>query len=247
MITNSQSGTTIDEVAPSIYRISTPTTALPGGFTFNQYLVGGEEPMIFHTGPKGIFPLVAEAIATVLPVEGLRWIAFSHYEADECGSLNDFLSRAPKALPLCGQVGAMVSVNDIAIRPARALADGEVLELGSKRVRWFDAPHLPHGWDCGFLFEETTRTLFSGDLFTQPGAEHKAVTEGDILGPSEAMRAQMDYFAHAPNTAALIAKLAATNPKTLACMHGSAWTGDGSGLLLQLSDALTATKAAAAA
>jgi flavorubredoxin len=247
MITNSQTGTRIDEVAPSIYRISTPTALLPGGFTFNQYLLAGEQPLLFHTGPRGMFPLVSEAIASVLPVERLRWISFSHYEADECGSLNDFLERAPNAVPLCSQVGAMVSINDIAIRPARPLADGEVLDLGAMRVRWLDAPHLPHGWDCGYLFEETTKTLLSGDLFTQPGAEHKPVIEGDILGPSEAMRAQMDYYAHSPATATLIEKLAATKPRTLACMHGSAWTGDGSGLLIDLSRSLAATRMAAIA
>lgn len=176
-------------------------------------------------------------------MDSLRWVAFSHFEADECGSLNDFLTLAPKATPVCSQVGAMVSVNDIAIRPARALADAEVLDLGSKRMRWLDAPHLPHGWDCGYLFEETTATLFSGDLFTQPGADHQPVTEGDILGPSEAMRSQMDYYAHSPATAALLAKAAATKPKTLACMHGSAWRGDGAGLLMELSSALTAKSA----
>jgi glyoxylase-like metal-dependent hydrolase (beta-lactamase superfamily II) len=141
----------------------------------------------------------------------------------------------------------MVSINDIAVRPARPLSDGEVLELGEKRVRWLDAPHLPHGWDCGYLFEETTKTLLCGDLFTQPGTEHKAVTEGDILGPSEAMRAQMDYYAHSEATASLIDKLAGTKPRTLACMHGSAWTGDGSRLLLDLSRSLGATNAVAAA
>lgn len=242
MITNSQSGTRIDEVAPSIYRISTPTTLLPGGFTFNQYLLAGEQPLLFHTGPRGMFPLVAEAIASVLPVESLRWIGFSHVEADESGSLNDFLARAPQALPLCGRVGAMVSVNDLADRPARPLADGEVLDLGPMRVRWLDAPHLPHGWDCGYLFEETTKTLLCGDLFTQPGADHEAVTEGDILGPSEGMRSQMDYYAHSPASATLFEKLAATKPKTLACMHGSAWTGDGSRLLLDLSRSLASTR-----
>ncbi len=247
MITNSQTGTRIDEVAPSIYRIATPAPQVAGGFSFNQYLVAGPEPLLFHTGPQGMFPLVSEAIASVIPVESLRWISFSHVEADECGSLNGFLARAPKALPLCGQVGAMVSINDIALRPARPLSDGEVLDLGEKRVRWLDAPHLPHGWDCGYLFEETTSTLLCGDLFTQPGTEHKPVTDGDILGPSEAMRAQMDYYAHSPATAAHLEKLAATRPRTLACMHGSAWTGDGSRLLLDLSRSLGATGAAAAA
>jgi len=244
MITNSRSGTRIDEVAPSIYRISTPVTALPGGFSFNQYLLLGEEPLLFHTGPRRLFPLVQEAVGAVTPVERLRFVAFSHVEADECGGLNDFLAKAPGASPVCGQVAAMVSIDDLADRPARPLADAEVLDLGGLRVRWIDAPHLPHGWDCGYLFEETTSTLLCGDLFTQPGAEHAPLTEGDILGPSEAMRSQLDYFAHSPSTGPLLEKLAATRPKALACMHGSAWAGDGERLLLDLAEALTSPQAA---
>jgi flavorubredoxin len=244
MITNSQSGTRIDEVAPSVYRVSTPVKVVPGGFSFNQYLLAAEEPLLFHTGPRRMFPLVQEAVATVLPVERLRWVAFSHVEADECGGLNDFLARAPEAAPVCSQVAAMVSVDDLADRKARPLADGETLDLGGMRVRWLDAPHLPHAWECGYLFEETTGTLLCGDLFTQPGAEHAPVTEGDILGPSEAMRAQMDYFSHSRNAPDLLRKLAATRPRTLACMHGSAWTGDGERLLRDLSGALNAVEVA---
>jgi len=239
MITNPGSGTRVDEVAPSVYRISTPVTILPGGFSFNQYLVKDDQPLLFHTGPRRMFPLVREAIAAVMPVERLRYVAFSHVEADECGSLNELLAVAPQAEPLCGSIAAMVSVNDLADRPPRALADGESLALGSKRVRWFDAPHLPHGWECGYLFEETTATLFCGDLFTQPGAEHAPLTTGDILGPSEAMRLAMDYYAHGKDTRGLLEKLAATRPTTLACMHGSAWSGDGGRLLLELADELS--------
>jgi flavorubredoxin len=239
MITNPGSGTRVDEVAPSVYRISTPVTILPGGFSFNQYLVKDDQPLLFHTGPRRMFPLVREAIAAVTPIERLRYVAFSHVEADECGSLNELLAVAPQAEPLCGSVAAMVSVNDLADRPARALADGETVSLGGKRVRWLDAPHLPHGWECGYLFEETTGTLFCGDLFTQPGAEHAPLTTGDILGPSEAMRLAMDYYAHAKDTRGLLEKLAATKPKTLACMHGSAWSGDGGRLILDLADVLS--------
>jgi flavorubredoxin len=239
MITNPGTGTRVDEVAPSVYRISTPVTILPGGFSFNQYLVVDEQPLLFHTGPRRMFPLVREAIAAVIPVERLRYVAFSHVEADECGSLNELLAAAPQAEPLCGSIAAMVSVNDLADRPARALADGEAVSLGAKRVRWLDAPHLPHGWECGYLFEETTSTLFCGDLFTQPGAEHAPLTTGDILGPSEAMRLAMDYYAHAKDTRGLLEKLAATKPKTLACMHGSAWSGDGGRLLLDLANVLS--------
>jgi flavorubredoxin len=238
MITNPQSGTRVDEVAPSIFRISTPASAVPGGFSFNQYLIVDEDPLLFHTGPRRVFPLVREAIAAVMPVERLRWAGLSHVEADECGALNALLAAAPKAHPLCSRVAAMVSVDDLADRPARGLGEGETVSLGRARVRWLDAPHLPHAWECGYLFEETTATLLCGDLFTQPGAEHPPLTEGDILGPSEAMRAGMDYFAHSINTRALLGKLAATGPKTLACMHGSAWSGDGRRLLLELADAL---------
>lgn len=238
MITNPQSGTRVDEVAPAIYRISTPVTVVPGGFSFNQYLLVDEEPLLFHTGPRRMFPLVREAIGAVMPVERLRWLAFSHVEADECGALNDLLAVAPQSRPVCSRVAAMVSVDDLADRPARPLADGEALGIGGKRVRWLDAPHLPHAWECGYLFEETTGTLLCGDLFTQPGAEHPPLTEGDILGPSEAMRQGMDYFAHSEGTPALLGKLAATRPRTLACMHGSAWAGDGQRLLLDLAEAL---------
>jgi flavorubredoxin len=239
MITNAQSGTRVDEVAPSIYRISTPVSVVPGGFSFNQYLIVDEDPLLFHTGPRRMFPLVREAVAAVMPVERLRWVGFSHFEADECGALNEWLAASPKAQPLCGSVAAMVSVNDVADRPPRALADGETVDLGRARVRWLDAPHLPHAWECGYLFEETTETLLCGDLFTQPGAEHPPVTEGDILGPSEAMRAGMDYFAHSAGTLPLLAKLAGTKPRTLACMHGSARSGDGRRRRLDLADALS--------
>ena len=239
MITNPQSRTRVDEVTPALYRISTPVDVVPGGFSFNQYLIVDEDPLLFHTGPRRMFPLVREAIAAVMPVERLRWVGFSHFEADECGALNELLAAAPRAQPLCGTVAAMVSVNDVADRPPRALADGEAVSLGRARVRWLDAPHLPHAWECGYLFEETNRTLLCGDLFTQPGAEHPPVTEGDVLGPSESMRAAMDYFAHAPATRPLLAKLAETKPRTLACMHGSAWSGDGRRLLLELADALS--------
>jgi flavorubredoxin len=240
-VTNLASGTNVHEIAEGIYRINTPV-ALPdgGGFSFNQYLVDDDEPLLFHTGPRRMFPLVREAVASVLPVARLRHVAFSHVESDECGSLNEWLAAAPEAAPLCGQVAAMVSVSDLADRPPRALADGEQLLLGRRAVRWFDAPHLPHAWECGFLMDEHTRTLFCGDLFTQPGAGSPALTESDILGPSEAFRRQHDYFSHTSRLDALIGKLAATEPRVLACMHGSAWRGDGSQLLRALAESLTA-------
>jgi flavorubredoxin len=232
--------TTIDEVADGIYRVSTPVTITggPGGFTFNQYLVVDEEPLLFHTGPRRMFPVVREAVSRVLAPERLRYIGLSHFEADECGALNEWLAVAPAAVPVCGQIAALVSVNDVADRPARALADGDVLRLGARAVRWFDTPHLPHAWECGFLLETHTRTLLCGDLFTQGGADHPALTESDILGPSEAFRGAMDYFAHTRNTRGMLERLAAEKPTTLACMHGSAWRGDGATLLRALADAL---------
>lgn len=239
-ITNRQCGTNVHEVADGIYRINTPV-ALPGdvgAFSFNQYLIVDDEPLLFHTGLRRLFPLVSEAVAHVMPVERLRHIAFSHVEADECGSINEWLAIAPRAAPLCGTVAAMVSMSDLADRPPRALADGELVSLGERRVRWFDTPHLPHAWECGFLMEERTGTLLCGDLFTQPGTGEPALTETDILGPSEVFRHAMDYFSHTRHADALIEKLAAARPTTLACMHGSAWRGDGAALLHALAGEL---------
>jgi flavorubredoxin len=240
-ITNSETNTSLAEIGDGIYRISTPVPpmpALPAGFTFNQFLIVDDEPLLFHTGPRRMFPLVREAIDAVIPASSLRYLGISHFEADECGALNEFLEVAPRAVPLCGAVAKMVSVDDVADREARGLGDGEKLSLGTHTVGWIDTPHLPHGWDCGYLFEQATSTLFCGDLFTQPGAEHPPLIEGDILGPSEAMRDAMDYYAHTKNTGGLIAKLAANEPTTLACMHGSSWSGNGGGLLRQLAAAL---------
>jgi flavorubredoxin len=239
MITNSQSGTNVHEVAAGIYRINTPVD-IPGGprFNFNQYLVMDDQPLLFHTGPRRMFPLVSEAIASLMPLERLRHVALSHFEADECGSINEFLAAAPHATPLCSRVAAMVSVNDFADRAARALADGETISLGTHVLRWIDTPHMPHGWECGLMMDTTTATLFCGDVFTQGGGGETALTEGDILGPSEAFRAQMDYYTHTPATRALLERLAGEGPKTLACMHGSAWRGDGAGLLRALADSM---------
>jgi flavorubredoxin len=213
MITNQQSGTCIDEITNGIYRISTPVPpeVVPGGFTFNQ-----------------------EAIASVIPVNSLRFVSFSHFEADECGSLNDFLELAPEAEPLCSRIAKMVSIDDFAERPARALADGEELTLGEHLVQWYDTPHFPHAWECGHLLEKTTSTLFCGDLFTQGGHDHQPLTTEDILEPSEQMRAGLDYFSQTRLVQELAEKLAATSPQVLACMHGAAWQGDGASLLRQL-------------
>jgi len=238
MITNKQSGTNIDEITNGIYRINTPVQLPNGAFSFNQYLIVDDKPMIFHTGPRRMFPLVQEAIAAILPPERLRYIGFSHFEADECGSLNEFLAIAPDAEPVCSRVAAMVSVNDVADRPALALADGESLELGIHSLRWFDTPHLPHAWECGFMIDDTTRTLLCGDLFTQPGDGKDVLVDTDILGPSEAFREAMDYFAHSPDSSVMLERLASEEPATLACMHGSAWQGDGAMLLRALAKSI---------
>jgi flavorubredoxin len=240
MITNPQSGTNIEAVADGIFRINTPVSMSegPGKFNFNQYLILDDAPMLFHTGQRQLFPLVSEAIGAVMPLERLRYVGLSHFEADECGALNSFLAAAPKAVPVCGQLAAMVSINDFADRAPRALADGEELPLGRHTMRWFDTPHMPHSWECGLMLDVTTRTFFCGDLFTQGGSAEVAVTESDILGPSEAFRKPMDYFAHTPRTGEILERLAGERPTTLACMHGSAWRGDGSRLLRELATAL---------
>jgi flavorubredoxin len=237
-----QPATRIDEVAPDVFRISTaiPPGAIPSGFTFNQYLIRDERPLLFHTGPRMLFGLVRDAIARVMPVKKLRYVAFSHFEADECGSLNQWLAAAPESVPVCGQIAAMVSIGDYADRPPQALANGGELALGRRTVKWLDAPHLPHGWDCGYMIETSARTMFSGDLFTQFGATHPVLTSDDILEPSEAARAGMDYYAHGTDTQTLIERLAAENPVTLACMHGPAWSGDGAALLRELGRRLVA-------
>jgi flavorubredoxin len=243
-VTNTQSGTTVHEIAPAIYRISTPIppSQMPGGFTFNQFLVVDDAPLLFHTGPRRMFPLVQQAVAHVLGnAAKLRYIGFSHVEADECGALNAWLAAAPQAEPVCSTIAALVSVTDLADRAPLALADGAELALGKKRVRWLDTPHLPHNWECGYLFETSTRTLLCGDLFTRSGgAELPALTETEVLGPSEAMRQAMGGVAIEKNTRALLDKLAATEPTTLALMHGSSYRGNGSALLKALADALLA-------
>ncbi|MCC7539438.1 MAG: MBL fold metallo-hydrolase [Deltaproteobacteria bacterium] len=243
--TNPETGTRIDEIAASIYRISTPIppAAMPGGFTFNQFLVLDDEPLLFHTGPRRMFPLVRQAIEHVMPIAMLRWVGFSHLESDECGALADLLSVAPRAQPVCGRIAATVSVADMVDRPVRALAEAEALSLGSHRVAWIDAPHMPHGWECGYLFEATTRTLLCGDLFTQGGAEHEPLVEADILEPSEAFRKAMDYYSHGAHAPAHLERMAALAPTTLACMHGSAWRGDGGRLLGALANRLSGERA----
>ena len=230
--------TRIDEIAPNILRLSTLVTGegLPGGFTFNQFLVLGEEPLLFHCGPRGLFPSVSAAAARVLPLETLRWIGFGHVEADECGSMNHWLAAAPHAQVVHGLTACMVSIQDLADRPPRALTDGTVLELGEKRVRYIDTPHVPHGWEACVLYEETTGTLLGGDLFTHLGDGQPAVTDGDVVGPALAAEDMFKASALTPNTAPTIRKLASLSPNTIAVMHGSSFRGDGAAALEALAD-----------
>jgi flavorubredoxin len=234
VIASKETDTRVDEVAAGIYRISTPLDVIPGGFTFNSYLIADDEPLLFHTGYRKIFPVTLEAIRKVMPVEKLRWIGGSHFEGDEFGALNDLLAAAPGATPFGAEIGVLTSLNDFAARTARGLADGEEFAIGSRRMQWLYTPHVPHGWDCGILFDQSTKTLLCGDLFTQPGAGLPPVTESEVLTASEGMREMMDYYAHATSTSATLEHLASLNPSMLACQHGSAYRGDGAALLREL-------------
>jgi len=230
--------TTVDEIADGIYRLSTwvPDVAPPAGFTFNQFLIAADEPLLFHTGHRAMFPLVSEAVGRVVPVETLRWITFGHVEADESGSMNEWLAAAPQAEVAHGMLGCLVSLNDMADRPPRPLADGEVLDLGGKRVRHIDTPHVPHGWEARVLFEETTGTLLCGDLFSHLG-NGPALTENDIVEPAMEAEAVFRATAMAPDTAAVMRRLGELAPTTLAVMHGSSYRGDGGQALTDLAAA----------
>jgi flavorubredoxin len=230
--------TRIDEIADGIYRLSTfvPEVAPPAGFTFNQFVVVGDEPLLFHTGLRRMFPLVREALARIIVPERLRWIAFGHYEADECGALNDWLAVAPHAEPAHGHTGCLVSLNDMADRTPRMLADGETIDLGSgRRVRWLDTPHIPHGWDAGVLYEEASGTLLCGDLFTQLG-HGPALTEGDVVGPAIAAEDLFGSSSLHPTMGPTIRRLADIAPRTLALMHGPSFAGNGALALQALAD-----------
>lgn len=239
-MTNTAVLPSINEIASGIYRISIPVAPenFPGGFSFNQFLVKDDQPLLFHTGPKKMFKAICEQIEKVLPVATLQYIAFSHMEGDECGGLSEFLAAAPDSRPVCSTIAARVSVSDLVDVEPLAMADGQTLDLGHHKLVWQSTPHLPHGWECGYFFETTTKTLFCGDLFTQPGTGGLPLTQGDILTPSEALRQKNDYYAHGRNDPALIEKLAQLQPAVLACMHGSAWSGDGAALLRKLGQSL---------
>ena len=237
--------TTTTEIADGIYRFSTwvPDVGGPDGFTFNQFLVDADEPLLFHTGLRAMFPLVSAAVGQVTPIDRLRWITFGHVEGDECGSMNEWLAAAPSAEVAHGGVGVAVQLNDLCDRPPRALADGEVLDLGGKRVRHLDTPHVPHGWEARVLFEETTGTLLCGDLFTQLGA--KPTTDGDIVEPAVAAEGVFRASSLAPSSGATVRRLADLAPTTLALMHGPSFSGDCVGALKALADDCDARVAAA--
>ena len=224
------------EIADGIYRFSTFVPDVgPTGFTFNQYLIDDEQPLLFHTGHRATFPILAEAIATITPLERLRWVTFGHVEADECGAMNQLLGAALAAEVAHGALGCLVSLNDLADRPPVPLADGQVIELGAHRVRHIDTPHVPHGWEARVLYEESTNTLLCGDLFTQLG-NGPALTTEDIV---EAAAQAEDVFGAScltPNTGPTIRGLADLAPTTLAVMHGSCFSGNGKTALLALAD-----------
>jgi len=229
--------TRTDEIADGIYRLSTFVPGIgPDGLRFNQFIISGDEPLLFHTGPRAMFPLVHAAVGRLLRPEKLRWITFGHYEADECGSMNQWLAAAPQAEVAHGQTGCMVSLNDMADRAPRILQDGETIDLGAgKRVRYIDTPHIPHGWEAGVLYEETTGTLLCGDLFTQYG-DGPALTESDIVGPAIAAEDMSHYSSLHPTMGATIRRLATLAPRVLALMHGPSFTGDAASALRALAD-----------
>ena len=228
---------TISEIAEGIYRLSmhAPQVAPPAGLTYNVFLIRGDEPLLFHTGKRGMFPTVSVALARLLPVEHLRWIAFGHYESDECGAMNEFLAAAPQATVAHGRTACRVSLNDIADRMPRALTDGEVLDLGGKRVRYVDTPHIPHGWEAGVVYEETSGTLLCGDLFTQVGRA-SALTSDDIVAPAIAAEDLFRFSTLHPSTGRTIRRLAELAPQRLALMHGPTFVGDGAAALRALGD-----------
>jgi flavorubredoxin len=234
----------VDEIAPDVYRISTFHPDY--GIEFNQFLVKDDEPFLMHTGFRKMFPLTLEGVRTVLDPTTVRWIGYSHFEPDECGALNEWLSTAPQATPVCSVVGSMVMLGDFSDRPARPLNDGEVLAIGRNRLRFISTPHLPHGWDAGLFFEETQRTLLCSDLFFQPG-ENEPLIESDVVGRArEAIIAGQagplkNDLPYTPYTDQTLQRLADLRPQTLAIMHGSSYRGDGRAALLDLAKVIKET------
>ena len=233
-----------DEIAEGVYRISTfvPDAETPG-FTFNQFLLDAEEPLLYHTGMRSLFPLVSEAVAAVVPLDRLRWITFSHVEADECGAVEQFLAAAPRAQVAHGALGCQVTLDDMLSRSPVPLADGQVLELGGKqlrarRVRHLDTPHVPHNWEARVLFEEQTGTLLCGDLGTQLG-HHEPLVD-DLVDDAIQAERVFRFSSLSPAVPATLRRLAETAPRTLAVMHGSSFSGDGATVLRELAAAYEA-------
>lgn len=229
--------TKITEIADGIFRLSThvPQIVPPAGLTFNQFLVLGDEPLMFHTGLRRMFDLNLAALRKIIPPEKLRWISFGHFEADECGAMNEWLAVAPQAQAAHGRTGVNISLMDFADHAPRTLSDGEVIDIGGRRLRFIDTPHTPHGWDAGVMFEETTGTLMAGDLFTQLG-DDRAVTDGDIVGPAIAAEDIFRYSSLNPGMGATIRGLTALNPRRLALMHGPTFEGNATAALQALAD-----------
>jgi flavorubredoxin len=224
--------TKIDEIADGIYRLSSYASqvAPPAGLTYNVFLILGDEPLLFHTGKRGMFPYISAAIARVLPPERLRWIAFGHYESDECGAMNEFLAAAPLAEIAHGQTACRVTLNDMADRAPRALADGEVIDLGGKRLRYLDRPHIPHGWEAGVLYEESTGTLLCGDLFTQLGDQRRHCrTRGRGRGPVSVLQPASEYGTHDPTVGHARAEDARADARTRICWRLPGVTGSAGG------------------
>jgi flavorubredoxin len=239
--------TTVHEIADGIYRLSTYVPDVqPQGLRFNQYLIDAEEPLLFHTGHRALFPLVSAAIASVMPVERLRRVTFGHTEADECGGMNQFLAAAPDAVVSHSVIGCLVSINDLADRPPEMMEPNAVIDLGGKRIRNLDTPHVPHAWDAHVLYEETTGTLLCGDLFTQMGDGPALVHDDDIVTPALEAEDLYGFGCLAPATAATIRDLAGLAPRTLALMHGPAFAGDCAAALHALADGYAGRIAAAA-
>ena len=241
--------TRIDEVGPDLYRICIYVPQFD--LQFNHFLVRDEEPLLFHTGMRGMFPAVREALATLIDPAALRWISWSHFEVDECGALNEWLAVAPHATPVCSELGAMINIGDFSNRPPRGLKPGEILETGRHRFRYVATPHLPHGWDAGVLFEEKERTLLCSDLLHQLG-DVEPITGGDVVGRyRHALTAYqgspvlMDYVPYTQNTKRRLEELAALEPRTLAAMHGSTFVGDGAAALRASGDVIREVMGAA--
>jgi flavorubredoxin len=232
--------TKVDQIADRVYRLSTWIPDIgPGGFTFNQFLVDAEEPLLYHTGHRHLFPLVSGAVERIMPVSRLRWIAFAHLEADECGAVNEFLAAAPDAQVVHGELGVRLSLNDQCARPPRPLADGDVLDIGgaalSRRMLELATPHVPHNWESHMFFEAETRTLFCGDLLTQLG-DGPAVTGDDLIEAATLAEDTFRQTSLGPAVPQAYRRLADLAPARLAIMHGSSYEGDCARLLRTMAE-----------